>query len=369
MELDNNQQAFLALLGTGLWEKDVSLSQFEPVDFNIVYNLAIEQSVVGIVAAGLEHVIDLNTPQEITLLFVSDTLQIELNNKLMNSFIAELVDKLHSADIYTLLVKGQGIAQCYERPLWRTSGDIDLLLIDKDASEYIKSFASNVEDEDLYTQHLAMIIDSWVVEIHGTLRCNLWRRIDKVLDKIQEDIFCRGNVRSWMNGDTLVFLPGCNEDAIYVFSHFVEHFFKGGIGLRQICDWCRLLYSYKNDLDLAGLEYKVREMGMLTEWRSFAALSVDYLGMPKNEMPLYSSSPKWSRKAKRILTFILETGNFGQNRDASYHYKYPFVIKKAISFWQHLCDSYSYFFIFPYDSLKVFKKKMSMGIIYALKGK
>lgn len=55
---------------------------------------------------------------------------IEQRNKGMNIFISELIDKLQKEDIYAILVKGQGIAQCYEKPLWRSSGDIDLLLSD-----------------------------------------------------------------------------------------------------------------------------------------------------------------------------------------------------------------------------------------------
>jgi len=46
--------------------------------------------------------------------------------------------RLRAAGVETLLVKGQGIAQCYERPLWRASGDIDLL-VDADKYESAKS--------------------------------------------------------------------------------------------------------------------------------------------------------------------------------------------------------------------------------------
>lgn len=46
-------------------------------------------------------------------------------NKTMNALVAELIKKLRNKDVYTLLVKGQVVAQCYERPLWRCAGDID----------------------------------------------------------------------------------------------------------------------------------------------------------------------------------------------------------------------------------------------------
>lgn len=44
-------------------------------------------------------------------------------------------------------------------------------------------------------------------------------------------------------------MPRAEEDVVYVFAHILQHFFKGGIGLRQICDWCRLLYTYRDSLN------------------------------------------------------------------------------------------------------------------------
>lgn len=31
-----------------------------------------------------------------------------------------------------------------------------------------------------------------------------------------------------MDGKTQVFLPGADEDVVYVFTHFLGHFYKGG---------------------------------------------------------------------------------------------------------------------------------------------
>ena len=124
MLLDNNQQAFFALLRVGLWENiPVHDSWFtfhgsKQVDWEKVYQLAEEQSVVGVVLAGIEHS-DVKPPQELLLQWIGEVQMLEQQNKAMNSFIAELVEKMRKTDIYTLLVKGQGIAQCYKHPLWR----------------------------------------------------------------------------------------------------------------------------------------------------------------------------------------------------------------------------------------------------------
>ena len=124
----NNQQVFFALVRAGLWEKDVQLLPYGEVDYAEVMRLAQEQVVVGLVAAGLEHVTDMRVPQVWALQFAGQTIQLEQRNKAMNAFIAETVDRMRKESIYTLLVKGQGIAQCYQKPLWRTSGDIDFFL-------------------------------------------------------------------------------------------------------------------------------------------------------------------------------------------------------------------------------------------------
>lgn len=58
----------------------------------LIYILAEEQSVIGLVAAGLEQVIDVKLPQEITLQFAGQTLQLEQRNKEMNHFISVLID-------------------------------------------------------------------------------------------------------------------------------------------------------------------------------------------------------------------------------------------------------------------------------------
>ena len=128
MILDNNWLAFLALLRAGLWETEVQLEPYGVVDFSDVYGISEAQSVVGLVAAGIEQVEDVKVPQAYALQFVGYTLQIEQRNRVMNEFVGRLIEKLRREDVYSLLVKGQGVAQCYVRPLWRSSGDVDILL-------------------------------------------------------------------------------------------------------------------------------------------------------------------------------------------------------------------------------------------------
>ena len=155
MNTNTNTKAFFELVRAGLWgEADANFNLnandnfFEGVEWEKIYQLAQEQSVLGLVLQGIEWLknlnlnvletsgtseraradLDLNIPKVLLLQWIGEVQMIEQWNKAMNDFIADLVEIMRAADIYALLVKGQGIAQCYEKPLWRTCGDIDLFL-------------------------------------------------------------------------------------------------------------------------------------------------------------------------------------------------------------------------------------------------
>lgn len=388
----NNQEAFFALVRAGLFpvhgeggmvleraKRPIRAHDFSNVDWGEVYRLAEEQSVVGLVAAGIDAVqgewFKVNgsplVPQEWALQFIGQTLQIEQRNKAMNEFVAKLITLLRKNDVYALLLKGQGIAQCYEKPLWRASGDVDLLLSDSNyekAKALLLPLAEEVETEYQSLKHLGMTLKGgYVVELHGLFHSRLSRRVDKVIDEVQSDVFYGGSVRSWVNGRTSVFLPSADNDAIFIFTHILKHFYIEGIGLRQICDWCRLLWTYRETLDVRLLESRIRKAGLVSEWRAFGAFAVSYLGMPVEAMPLFSSSKKWERKAKRILGFVLETGNFGHNRMAqgSRLTVHGYFARKVQGAWHKLQDFVRHARIFPLDSVKFFFHYAMNGVSVA----
>ena len=367
MKENSNHKAFFSFVKAGLWEKEVGISEYGDVDFQQVFNFAERQSVVGLVAAGLEHVKDVKVPQSDALVFAGTALQLEQRNKAMNEFVSWLIEKLREKGVYALLVKGQGIAECYERPQWRASGDVDLFLSDDNyekAKEYLLPLASSIEEEGIAAKHQGMIINGFNVELHGTLSCGL---SIKLLD-IKKVIFYEGKVRSWMDGKTQVFLPAADEDVVYVFTHILGHFYKGGIGLRQICDWCRLLWTYKGSLNLGLLESRIRKMGLMSEWKAFGSFAVDYLGMPVDAMPFYSQDKCWKRKANIICSFILKVGNFGHNRDMSFYHNGSYLKQKIKSLGRRSGDLLRHFKLFPFDTIRFAPCILFNGLRSAVRG-
>lgn len=387
---DKNQQVFFELLKAGLWGGQRPIQEFkslivqDSVDWEKVYQLAQEQSVQGIVLSGLEELraknVELNVPKVLLLQWIGEVQMIEQRSKEMNAFIAELIKKLRKNDINAILVKGQGIAQCYEKPLWRTSGDVDLLLSDSNyekAKGVLLPLATNVEQEFTHVKHLGMTIDGFVVELHGTQHSRLSKRVDDGIDATQREMFNIGKVRvvgfkSPGGSEVQVFLPAPDEDVIFVFTHILHHFFLEGVGLRQICDWCRLLWTCKDSLNRELLESRIRKMGLMTEWKAFGALAIVYLGFPRDSMPLLNSLnvqelKKLKRKADKICEFVLEVGNFGHKQRRDYG-GMSYLRRKFVSVIGRLSDMLRHFRIFPLDSIRFFGGVLRSGLYAAVRG-
>ena len=357
MRNSDNSNAFFALTRAGLWEVNVQLLQFRDISFDSIFKLADEQSIVGLIAAGLEHVEDRKVTKPEAVPFLKKVFFLENRNAEMNHFIVEVVKKMQDKGIYTLLVKGQGVAQCYARPQWRSSGDIDFLFDEvnyEKAKSFLTPLAISVEPEDKKKKHLAITIDSWVVELHGLMPTDFSNRINAGIEEVQKSIFVSGNVRVWSHEGVDVFLPSPDNDVIIIFTHFLQHFFVGGIGLRQISDWCRLIWTYHEVVDRELLALRLRKMGIMSEWKAFAHFAVSYMGMPADAMPFYEFSKTLERKSRRICQRILKTGNMGHNKDQSYRGHYPLLIEKCITFWLRLGEFCGLSLIFPWDGPRFF---------------
>jgi hypothetical protein len=312
------EEAFLELVRAGLWETIAQIQSYTDIDYSFLMRLAQDQRVVGLVAAGFEHVSDTVIPRTDALKFLGHTLQIEQRNIALNYFIGVIVDQMRKAGIEPLLVKGQGIAQCYERPLWRSSGDVDFFLDENGfmrAKELLMPLSSYSKSGGQYSKEFALTIHDWMIELHGSLRTGLSARVDKQVDAVQRDTFERKHIRIWKNAETDVLLPNPDNDVFFVFTHFIKHFYKGGMNLRQVCDWCRLLWTYKDSLNHSVLESRIRKTGLMMEWRVFSVMTIDWLGMPEAAMPLLVYDDNLKRKAEKALIYILRKGKWFKWRD------------------------------------------------------
>ncbi len=379
---DVNVKAFLALTSTGLWGSSRFWNgvQQEKVDWEAVYQLAQEQKLVGLMASAFDGCEDKGLGFEIqdvfdrqqSKAFAKKVYSIEQYNLKMNTFIGAVIGKLEAEGLHPLLLKGQGIAQAYRNSIRRSCGDVDLLIAENEyeaAKQILAPKASKVFGDDPKELHVAMYFSRFILELHGSMHVFLTRRQDAVLDAMAEKMFSDKDFRLWDNDGVTVKLPSANVDVVYVFCHILQHLFREGIGLRQVCDLCRLLYVYRDEIDRDLLQSRIVEMRLQTEWKAFAALMADWLGTPVECIPMYDASGKYSGKARKILSHILSTGNMGRNRDVSYKKKYPYLIKKMISMRLIFGKALRLGTIFPRSVFKVSVKGLKGGVEDLAEGK
>ena len=136
--MKKTEEIFLELIKVGLWGKTLPIPPLEGEAFNLadidwegVYQHAVAQTMVGVVADGMAAVgmKELQVPKEVKLKTLQQVMRIEEGNEKMNALLIQLYKVLRKRGLEPWLLKGQGVAQCYPKPNHRQSGDIDLFFL------------------------------------------------------------------------------------------------------------------------------------------------------------------------------------------------------------------------------------------------
>ncbi len=365
------ESLFFALLRSGLWGGAPVLlrSEADVEDWRKVYRLSMEQTVVGLVTDGAAACPAGFVPKAVSLKLMSSLVATERLNAAIDAAVVRFVSILESGGVQPVLVKGQAVAQCYIRPEGRMSGDVDLVISPaqyEDAKAIITPIADSVAAEGKDKMHFGAMFGDVELELHGTVRTSLGKKINDVLDSAQAGLFTEGGCRSWDCGGTPVRIPSIDFDALFIFTHLLQHFFCGGLGLRQLCDWARVLHTHRGKIDLPLLQERLRLMGLESEWKTFVLFLVRYLGLPEEEAPLYDGS--FAGKADKLWGYIERVGNFGKNRLTRDRSRDPYIIRKIGSLLINSRDFVHHLSIFPLDSLLFFWQYFRTGVRAVAKG-
>ena len=306
---------FFILLRIGLWQRVEEELSPSP-DWAYIYRLSCEQTVQGIVADGIglyKTKFKCNIPSDINEQFLSAGAQIVRRNHQINKKQSELNSIFDEQSIRYYVVKGQEAAKNYPKPMLRCSGDIDYLMPLNSlrlAQNLLTPLATSIEPYEEYLQHQGFMLGDIEAELHGALHPRLGKSIDKVLDRLQEELF-NGTV----SYDTF--------NAVYVFLHCLQHYHWTGLGIRQISDFAMLLAYSHERIDFARVNAAIiQEMRLHYEWKVFIRFCTDYLGM----VPWYATKEQLepirqdtSLQSLSLWLACKSTGNFGHNHKTVHH--------------------------------------------------
>lgn len=364
------EKQFFALLRSGLWNEVPDTSLFASgVDWEALYTLSFHQTVVPLVTDGINRLPLQCLPAKEERLdpFLGDMMGTARRNDHLNAFIPKLFHALRG--IPAVLVKGQALAQDYLDPDRRQPGDIDLL-VPEDSYEAAKRVllpkATKVAGEEPEIFHQGMFFKSIEVEIHGSISTLMSRKLDRQLAALLAEQFDGRELPTVTIGGEEIPVPEANFNAVYIFVHFLQHYWAGGVGLRQPLDWMTFVSVHKRDIHPVILEQQLESLGMLHLWKVFTGFAQEYLGCPREKLPL-SAAPD-PRKNARIWRYIERSGNFGKKTDRS-RGKESFLVRKVHSFWRLVvADRLRHFRVFPRESVRFFFGAFGYGLQRLVKG-
>ncbi len=310
--IDNlTRNAFFSLLRSGLWNVSANKEYFplSNSQWLEIFQLARKQTVEGIVHDGIMTLpVEFFPAKDLIYKWTVAVDAIERQNRLMDQRINELVSFFSQKGLKVYLLKGQGVAHCYNQPNHRICGDIDFYfsnhkeyslanaLIEQQGIKIKKSpgFCSEYVWKDIQVEHHKRFIDIHnpftLNRIHGLLKSELDNSI-KIKIAGQE-----------------VFTPSPLMTNLVVNTHILKHSLSFGIGLRQLCDSAKACYTYSQNIDGQRIEKLYKEIGMIRWMHVLNKILTDYLGLDPKYLPFElanTENPDW------MLNEILEAGNFG----------------------------------------------------------
>ena len=364
------ENQFFALLRSGLWNEVPERVPFAGgTDWEALYRLSFEQTVVPLVTDGINRLPREFLPAEPERMdpFLGDMMATAKRNRILDAFIPRMFAALRGISV--ILVKGQSLAQDYPDPERRQPGDIDLLLMPESyeaAKAVLLPKATKVLEEQAETWHQGMRFHSVEVEIHGSIGTLMSRKLDRQLAALLEEQFDGRTFPTVTIGGAEIPVPEADFNAVYVFVHFLQHYWSGGVGLRQLVDWMTFVSVHKRDIHPVILEKRLEQLGLLNLWKVFTGFVQEYLGCPAEKLPL-AAKPD-AKKDARIWKYIRRCGNFGKNQDRT-RKEESYLVRKVHSFWRLVvADRLRHFPVFPKESLRFFFGAFGYGLQRLAKG-
>ena len=364
----NIQALFFSLLRSSLWggELDVEVSGLSRRDLGRLIKIARSQAMVGLVAHEImvhdefACILDEEGRERLTYMVQENY----FNYQKLNTVLLSVVAALRKHRIEPVLMKGHGVSKLYPVPELRQSGDIDIY-VGKESFEkacQVIGEMSTPEDHqgDISSlKHFHTRISSVYIEIHRYTDVYHPKSYDLKYQKIS-DAGMHSNLVPMTFGETEILTPELNFNLFFIFNHFWHHFISDGVGLRQICDWARLLHVNYGKLDLDYLANVLRELNLMKVWKVFGYIAVNTLGLPAEQMPFYD--PRCAKRAARLLDLIMREGNFAVEKHKLEKRPDGYVAGKLYTLTQDAKRDLLVFRIFPWDAVKHIAKTFFDGV-------
>ena len=311
MQNDIAVSTFFCLLHNATGTNRPLPSGISPEIWRKVFDLSRMHALIGITYSAIENLpLEEQPPKDLTLEWAVTTEYIKERNSKMNRSTVEVSEKLLNDGFRTVILKGQGIAQSYPHPEYRTSGDIDIWI--EGSREHILNYLKRYPQKNAPVYHHAdcTIINGIHIEAHFTPS---WmngyfanRRLQKFFTENAERQFDNRICIDGIDGSVCIPTPAFNR--IYVLIHIYRHFFQHGIGLRQCLDYYYVLKQGFTDEEKVEMIRTLQSLRLTKFAGAVMYVMSVVFGLASEYMPVLPDE----KEGEILLGEIMLAGNFGQ---------------------------------------------------------
>lgn len=333
-------------IGTGRGvSRQLSVGEWEGM-----YQIAVQQSLVGICMAGVKKLLDThkekgeetNVPKQLYFQWLGMTGRIQEYNKRLSQCCADFEQKLAKDGYQSCVLKGQGLAALYgELSALRHPGDIDVWALGED-KELIE-WARKTGTLTYYDYHHAdlSLYKNAEIELHyrPSLSRNLLRNA-----RLQQWFKTEGK-RHIVFKESLGFsVPDYIFNVVLVLNHNFWHLMYEGVGLRQILDLFFVLRSVEEAGEHAEkLKTEVRALIKHFRLQRFAEASMWIMKETLGLEDKYLICQPNESAGRFLLDEIMQSGNFGQYDSRLNKDRYQSRIGLMFSWMKHNFRLFKYY--------------------------
>ncbi len=280
----------------------------EKVDWPAIFMLANQQKLLPIL---FEVVRKTPAVEENAALFAVTKQQVigqVLNQTMRSAEFADLYQKLRSAGLHPIVVKGQLCSRLYPLKDHRISADDDLYIPDAEFMNCHEQLLANGLTTDTPADELSTADEVSYTKKDSPLYIELHRYLFDSSEDAHDELNHFFADLNPVEIDGFLAMPS-HEHLLYLILHAYKHFVRSGIGLRQFCDiglWAR---EYHAEIDWQRLHDQCASVHAATFAAAAFRIATDYLGIE------FGLSAPWSDSVdvEPLLHDTLCGGVYGSN--------------------------------------------------------
>lgn len=345
------EELFFELLRVSVGKQE-SLSRVpNEEEWKQLADIANKQFMMGVCFAGVQKLIQkgIAPPRELLLNWATCSEQIKDGNVDKNIKCVKLQNQLRHHGMRSCILKGQGNGMMYEKlapqlKYTRHSGDIDVWA--EGDFEHVVRFVLQYQPTNKITErHIKFdVFKDTEVEMHFKPDQLIIRNKDRKLQRWLRQEEERQMTHRVAFEDSSLVLPTTDFNMVALLLHTYRHFFRSGVGLRQITDYYALLMTGgMTDAEKEHVKQVVHSFGL----DRFASALMWVIGhifhMDRERMPWAPNEPT----GRFLLDEVMMMGNFGKTDKRFANIK---VDNYIVRFWRYCSSKMRFLRYFPVET-------------------